>query len=67
VMVRPRTLRNRVSNKMPFKVNVEKLRAAFLWLKAHNPFYVNIRKCCHTITNIGLHNSSFKIYVLLSC
>ena len=43
VMVRPRTLRNRVSNKMPFKVNVEKLRAAFLWLKAHNPFYVNIK------------------------
>ena len=38
VMVRPRTLRNRVSNKMPFKVNVEKLRAAFLWLNAHNPF-----------------------------
>ena len=43
VMVRPRTLRHRVSNKMPFKVNVEKLRAAFLWLKAHNPFYFNIK------------------------
>jgi len=28
---------------MPFKVNVEKLRAAFLWLKEHNPFYVNIK------------------------
>ena len=28
---------------MPCKLNVEKLRAAFLWLKAHNPFYVNIK------------------------
>jgi hypothetical protein len=37
VMVRPRTLRHRTSNKMAFKVNVEKLRAAFLLLKANNP------------------------------
>ena len=28
---------------MPFKANAEKLRASFLWLKAHNPFYVNIK------------------------
>ena len=43
VMVRPRTLRNRVSKKMPFKVNVDKLRAAFLWLHKNNPYYVHIK------------------------
>ena len=42
VMVRPRAFRNRVSNKMPFKVNIHKLRAAFAWLKRHNPFYRHI-------------------------
>ncbi|MCP3885831.1 MAG: hypothetical protein GY700_10220, partial [Propionibacteriaceae bacterium] len=27
---------------MPFKVNVQKLRAAYLWLKEHNPYYRHI-------------------------
>ena len=27
---------------MPFRANVEKLRAAFLWLQAHNPYYFHI-------------------------
>ena len=39
VMVRPRVFRSRTSNKMPFKVNVDKLRAAFAWLKRHNAYY----------------------------
>jgi len=43
VMVRPRSLRNRPSNRMPFKVNVDRLKAAFLWLQANNPYYVNIK------------------------
>ena len=42
VMVRPRTVRNRESNEMPFKVNVQKLRAAYLWLKENNPYYRHI-------------------------
>ena len=43
VMVRPRTLRNRVSKKMPFKVNVDKFRAAFLWLHKNNPLYAHTK------------------------
>ena len=42
VMVRPRTLRHQASNKMLFKVDVEKLRAAFLRLEAHNPYHRHI-------------------------
>ena len=42
VMVRPRTVRNRASNNMPFKVSVQKLRAAYLWLKENNPYYRHI-------------------------
>ena len=42
VMVRPRSDRNRPSGKAPFKVNVQKLHHAFLWLKKHNPYYYNV-------------------------
>ena len=41
-MVHPRTLRHKLSNKMSFKVNVLKLRAAFAWLKKHNGYYQNV-------------------------
>ena len=42
VMVRPRAFRNKVSNKKPFKVDVNKLRAAYAWLKQHNGYYRDI-------------------------
>ena len=42
VMVRPRKFHNRPSGKAPFKVNVQKLRSAFAWLKMNNPYYYNV-------------------------
>lgn len=42
VMVRPSSFRGRVSNKAPFKINVARVRAAFVWLKAHNPYYLHV-------------------------
>ena len=40
--VRPRLFRNRPTNRLPFKVNVHKLRHAFEWLKENNAFYQDI-------------------------
>ena len=42
VQIRPRSLGNRPSFRAPFKVNVDKLRHAFLWLKQYNPYYHDI-------------------------
>ena len=42
VNVRPRSMGNRPTFKAPFKVNVHKLRHAFLWLQRHNPYYHDI-------------------------
>ena len=42
VMVQPRSFKNQRSPKAPFKINVDKVRKAFVWLKQHNPYYHNI-------------------------
>ena len=42
VQVRPRSMGNRPSFRAPFKVNVDKLRHAFLWLKEFNPYYHDV-------------------------
>ena len=42
VMVRPRVFENRRSPKAPFKINIDKVRKAFLWLKQHNQYYRDI-------------------------
>ena len=42
VMVRPRVFKKQRSPKAPFKINIERVRKAFLWLKQHNPYYRDI-------------------------
>jgi len=42
VKVRPRSFGGQQSRKSPFTVNVHKLRAAFQWLHANNPYYHNL-------------------------
>ena len=42
VQIRPRSIGNRPSFRAPFKVNVEKLRHAFEWLKKYNPYYHDV-------------------------
>ena len=42
VRVRPRSFGGRPSLKAPFTVDVVKLRHAFLWLKANNPYYHDV-------------------------
>jgi hypothetical protein len=42
VMVRPRRFANRPTTKAPFKINVQKIRDAFRWLKENNPYYYNV-------------------------
>ena len=42
VHVRPRKYRGNASGKALFKVDVHKLRAAFIWLKANNPYYYEV-------------------------
>ena len=39
VMVRPRAFKNQGSHKAPFKINIDKVHAAFVWLKRNNPYY----------------------------
>ena len=41
-MVRPRNFKNQRSPKAPFKIDVDKIRLAFQWLKVHNPHYHDI-------------------------
>ena len=47
VFVRPRTSKAAKDQKprKPVKVDVSKLKAAFQWLKAHNPYYRNVGWC----------------------
>ena len=42
VQVRPRKYKGRSPGKALFKVDVQKLRLAFEWLKQHNPFYYHV-------------------------
>ena len=42
VQVRPRKYKGRSPGKALFKVDVQKLRRAFEWLKQHNPFYYHV-------------------------
>ena len=42
VQVRPRKYKNHVPPKALFKVDVQKLRLAFAWLKTHNPYYHDV-------------------------
>ena len=42
VKVRPRSFGGRPCMKAPFRVDVAKLHAAFLWLKKNNPYYVDV-------------------------
>ena len=42
VFVRPRVLKTQKSHPAPFKVDVNKVKRAYDWLKAHNPYYANI-------------------------
>ena len=41
VHVRPRKYKGRPGGNALFKVDVTKLRSAFLWLKANNPYYAD--------------------------
>ena len=40
--MRPRKLRSHAAGKALFKIDVQKLRLAFAWLKEHNPYYYNV-------------------------
>ena len=42
VKVRPRNFGGMPSRKAPFSVNVEKLRCAFIWLRANNLWYRDV-------------------------
>ena len=42
VMVRPRNLKNQKKRCSPFKIDVDKVRKAYVWLKKFNPYYRNI-------------------------
>ena len=42
VQVRPREYKGQARGKALFKIDVKKLRAAFAWLKEHNPYYFNV-------------------------
>ena len=42
VQVRPRKYKNHAPPKALFKVDVQKLRLAFAWLKRHNPYYQEV-------------------------
>ena len=42
VQVRPRHHKGHGPGKRPFKVDVQKLRHAFRWLKENNPYYFNV-------------------------
>ena len=42
VQVRPRKFKGHPGGKSLFKVDVHKLRAAFAWLRQHNPYYFNV-------------------------
>ena len=42
VQVRPRRYKNHVPPKALFKVDVQKLRLAFAWLKIHSPYYQEV-------------------------
>ena len=42
VVVRPRQAHGQGSNRLPFPVNVKRLREAYMWLKVHNPYYKNV-------------------------
>jgi hypothetical protein len=42
VKVRPRSYGGKPSRKAPFTVNVQKLRHAFEWLRANNPYYHDV-------------------------
>jgi hypothetical protein len=42
VMVRPRIFKNQRSPKAPFKIDIDKVRKAFQWLKQHNPYYHDV-------------------------
>ena len=42
VVVRPRQLHGQGAKRMPYPVNVQKLRRAFEWLKVHNAYYKNV-------------------------
>ena len=42
VHVRPRKYKGKQPGRALFKVNVAKLKAAFLWLKANNPYYADV-------------------------
>ena len=42
VVVRPRQVHGRGSKRLPFPVNVKRLRDAYMWLKVHNPYYKNV-------------------------
>ena len=42
VQVRPRKFKGHPGGKSLFKVDVRKLRAAFVWLRQHNPYYFNV-------------------------
>ena len=39
VVVRPRQVHGQGSNRLPFPVNVKRLREAYLWLKVYNLYY----------------------------
>ena len=43
VKVRPRSFGGKPSRKSPFTVNVQKLRHAFEWLRANNPWYRDVQ------------------------
>ena len=42
VQVRPRKYKGHSPGKALFKVDVQKLRLAFEWLKQHNPYYYHV-------------------------
>ena len=42
VKVRPRSFGGRPSRRAPFIVNIQKLRHAFEWLRANNPYYRDV-------------------------
>ena len=42
VVVRPRQVHGQGSKRMPFPVNVQRLRDAFAWLRIHNAYYKNM-------------------------
>ena len=42
VKVRPRSFGGRPSRRAPFTVNIQKLRHAFEWLRANNPYYRDV-------------------------